>query len=128
MYRAIEDARLEATVVAAHPVAGLASGSALLRVGDSLWAVHDDAFRITRIALPTLEVSHRVLTGDGAPLPKSAKPDFESALRTSDGRIHLLGSGSAPGRCRIARLRPDAAAAAIDDRPELYRCVGEALG
>jgi hypothetical protein len=129
MDRAIEDARLEATVLATRPVEGLASGSALVRVGDALCAVHDDAFRITRIALPTFATSHWVLDGDGAPLPKSAKPDFESALRSRDGTIYLLGSGGAPSRCRIARLAPDASAAiALDDRPELYRCVGDAVG
>lgn len=128
MNRAIEDARLEATVVATRPVEGLAAGSALLRVADTLWAVHDDALCVTRIGLPTFRTSHCVLEGDGAPLPKSAKPDFESALRTDDGLIHLLGSGSAPPRCRIARFRPDASSATIDDRTALYRCVGEALG
>ncbi|HET7131651.1 MAG TPA: hypothetical protein VFJ95_05350 [Gammaproteobacteria bacterium] len=129
MYRAIEDARLEATVLATRPVEGLASGSALLRVGDTLCAVHDDAFMLTRIALPTFATSHCVLDGDGAPLPKSEKPDFESALIGPDGLIYLLGSGGAPPRCRIARLAPDASAAiAINDRPELYRCVGDALG
>lgn len=128
MYRAIEDARLEAIVVATHPVAGLSSGSALVQVGGVLWAVHDDAYRVTRIVLPTLETSHWAFVGEGAPLPKSAKPDFESALRTPDGTIYLLGSGSAPTRCRIARLEPNARSASIDERPELYRCLSEALG
>ncbi|HEX5046181.1 MAG TPA: hypothetical protein VFX89_03590 [Gammaproteobacteria bacterium] len=128
MNRAIEDPRLEAIVAATHPVAGLASGSALLRAGDMLWAIHDDAFRVTRIALPSFETSHWTFAGDGAPLPKSAKPDFESALRTPGGTIHLLGSGSAPARCRIARLRPDVETASLDDRPQLYRAVSEALG
>ncbi|HET8699283.1 MAG TPA: hypothetical protein VFO94_17490, partial [Gammaproteobacteria bacterium] len=129
MNRAIEDARLAATVVATRPVEGLASGSALLRIGDALCAVHDDAFRITRIALPAFATSHCVLSGDGAPLPKSAKPDFESAVRSRDGTIYLLGSGGAPPRCRIAHLTPDGSAAlALDERPDLYRSVGEALG
>jgi hypothetical protein len=128
MDRAIADALLAATLVATRPVAGLSSGSALLRVGDALWAVHDDAYRLTRIVLPTFETSHWAFVGDGASLPKSAKPDFESALRTADGTIHLLGSGSAPPRHRIARLRPEVAAASIDDRPQLYRALGEAVG
>jgi len=128
VYRAIEDARLEAIVVAVRPVAGLSSGSALLRVGDTLWAVHDDAYRVTRIVLPTFETSHWAFVGDGAPLPKSAKPDFESAQRTADGTIHLLGSGSAASRYRWARLRPEGETASIVERPELYRALGEALG
>lgn len=128
MHRAIEDTRLEAVVATTQPVAGLSSGSALLRAGNVLWAVHDDAYRVTRIALPSFATSHWTFAGDGAPLPKSAKPDFESALRTSDGAIHLLGSGSAPARCRIARLQPDAETASLDERPQLYRAVSEALG
>src|SRR5262245_46123458 len=128
MHRAIEDARLEAIVVATHPIAGLASGSALLRAGDTLWAVHDDAYRVTRIALPTLATSHWGFAGAGLPLAKGAKPDFESAVRTKDGTIHLLGSGSAPTRCRIARLRPDEGFASLDERPQLYRALSEALG
>lgn len=127
LIRAVEDRGLAARIVATHPVAGLSSGSALLRVGDELWAVHDDAFRVTRISLPSLATSAWVLKDDGRPLPKRDKPDFESAVRTADGTIHLLGSGSAPPRRRIARLHADRSSATFDDRPALYDCVGAAL-
>lgn len=127
LIRAAEDRGLVARIVATHPVAGLSSGSALLRVDHELWAVHDDAFCVTRIALPTLAASAWVLKGDGRPLPKRVKPDFESAVRTADGTIHLLGSGSTPQRRHIARLRADRSAATFDDRPALYDGVRDAL-
>jgi hypothetical protein len=126
--RATEDATLAARVTATHALLGVSAGSALLRIGDRLLAVQDDALSVAWIALPTLEVTRVVLAGEGEPLPKLAKPDFESAVVASDGAVHLLGSGSTANRCKVARFDPAAARASLHERPELYRCVRDALG
>lgn len=126
--RASEDRTLVARVVATQRLEGVSGGSALLRIGDRLLAVHDDAFRVSLIALPSLTVTPLVLTGgDGAPLSKLEKPDFEAAVRTRDGAVHLLGSGSTEKRCKIARIDLATSAVALVERPALYRRVQEAL-
>ena len=104
---AIEDAALEARVVAEHALLGVTAGSALLKIGARLLAVHDDAFRVSWIDPATFGVTPLVLAGDGAALAKSVKPDFESAARTSDGAIHLLGSGSTRAALRDRANRSD---------------------
>jgi hypothetical protein len=125
--RAVADGSLAARVVATRSPAGLGAGSALLRVRERLLAVHDDAFRVSWIALGDLAVTPWVLRGDGAPLPKSSKPDFEAAVRTADGLIHVLGSGSRPNRCTIAQLDADGATVTLAEHADLYHSVREAL-
>jgi uncharacterized protein DUF6929 len=125
--RAIEDAALAARVTAAHSLTAVTAGSALLRVGNRLLAVHDDAFRLSWISLPDLAISPMVLRGDGAALAKPIKPDFESAVRTPDGLIHLLGSGSTAARCTIVRIDLARSTVALVENPEIYRCIQEAL-
>jgi hypothetical protein len=122
-----EDRLLSARVVAATPLPGVTAGSALLRMAGTLFAVHDDAFRVSRIALPTLGVTPFVLAGDGAALPKSRKPDFECALFGADGEIHVLGSGSTANRCTLARIDLRESCVSFADRPEVYRRVTDAL-
>jgi hypothetical protein len=124
--RAAEDRALAARVVAAHRLEGVTGGSALLEVDGRLLAVHDDAFRVSWIAIPSLAVTPLVLAGDGARLAKADKPDFESALRTADGAIHVLGSGSTAKRCTLARIDPPSAAT-LREHPRLYECVRDAL-
>jgi hypothetical protein len=117
---AIEDATLAARVVAEHPLPGVGAGSALLKIGERLLAVHDDAFRVSWIDLPSLNVTPLVLAGDGAPLPKATKPDFESAVYTRrDESVYLLGSGSTAARCKIARIDLASGAVTIAERPGL---------
>jgi hypothetical protein len=124
---AVEDRALAACVVAEHRLAGITGGSALLDVDGRLLAVHDDAFRVSWIALPSLSVTPLVLASDGARLAKADKPDFESALRTADGAIHLLGSGSTAKRCTLARIDPRTSAVTLREHPRLYECVRAAL-
>jgi len=125
---AIEDAALEARVVVEHALLGVTAGSALLKVGARLLAVHDDAFRVSWIDPATFGVTPLVLAGDGTALAKSVKPDFESAARTSDGAIHLLGSGSTERRCAIARIDPIEGTVVLSARRDLYEHVQGALG
>ena len=123
-----EDRALVARVLRARPLPGVTGGSALLDVDGRLLAVHDDAFRVSWVSLPSFDVTALVLAGDGAPLAKTDKPDFESAVRTADGAIHVLGSGSSSRRCMLARIDPQTSAVALRHRPRLYRCVQDALG
>ena len=126
--RALEDRALTARVVATHRLEGVSGGSALLRVGtDRLLAVHDDAFRVSLIALPSLAVTPLVLRGDGGELPKAEKPDFEAAVMTDGRTVHLLGSGSTAERCKIARIDLETSAVSLLEHPSLYACVQEAL-
>jgi hypothetical protein len=92
-----------------------------------LLAVHDDAFRLTWISLPELALTAMALRGDGGALAKSIKPDFESAVRTPDGVIHLLGSGSTAGRCALARVDLVRSTVTFVENPEMYECVRTAL-
>jgi hypothetical protein len=124
---ATEDAALGARVIATYPLAGVTGGSALLRVGERLLAVHDDAFRATWIALPSMQTTPLVLLHDGAPLRKADKPDFESAVRAPDGRIYLLGSGAAANRCAVARIDPGSGDSSVALRPQMYRYIADAL-
>ena len=125
--RATEDRALRARVVSSRPLAGVTGGSALLDVDGRLLAVHDDAFRVSWIARPSYAVTPFVLAGDGAPLAKADKPDFEAAVRTPDRAIHVLGSGSAAKRCVLARIDLETSAVALRQRPRLYRCVQNTL-
>lgn len=124
---ATEDSSLAARVVASRPLAGVSGGSALVRVGGRLLAVHDDAYRVTWISLPALDMTPLVLLGGGAPLAKADKPDFESAVVTPDGILHLLGSGSTRTRCAIARVDLRGSRIELLERPEIYACIEEAL-
>lgn len=123
-----EDPRLRAELTAVVRIAGVTGGSALLRHGGELIAVHDDAFRVTRIGLPSLAPAPWIIADDGRVLPKAEKPDFEAALDLGGGRVMVLGSGSTPRRCRIALLDVDRGAAEIRERPDLYAALERALG
>src|SRR5262249_10614780 len=102
--RALEDPSLEALVIDSHPLPGVTGGSALLDVDGRLLAIHDDAFRVSWIDRASFAVTPLLLLGDGAALGKADKPDFESAVRTSDGAVYVLGSGSTEKRCIVARI------------------------
>ncbi|MGW6374698.1 DUF6929 family protein [Rhodococcus sp. NPDC055112] len=119
---------LSARLVAVHPLPGVRAGSALVRVGDRLLAVQDDAFCAAWIDLPGLGVTPLPLKGDGAELAKRDKPDFESALRAPDGSVHLLGSGSLQNRCTLARIDPDNGSVTLRESPAIYDSVRLALG
>jgi hypothetical protein len=100
----IEDRRLGATIVAVHALPGLRAGSALLRIGEQLCAVQDDAWRVALIQLPELSLRHQILAKDGAALGKAIKPDFEAAFEATDGIVNILGSGSNEHRCSWVQL------------------------
>jgi hypothetical protein len=123
-----EDRALSARIVEFRPLEGVTAGSALLRIGARLLAVHDDAFRVTWVDLRRFALTPLVLRAEGSALPKVRKPDFESAVRNADGDVYLLGSGSTSRRCVVARIDLESRVVALRDRLDIYRCVQEALG
>ncbi|MFA5937906.1 MAG: hypothetical protein WC809_01010 [Sinimarinibacterium sp.] len=123
----VEDPRLRARIESVHALPGVRAGSALLSLDDCLLAVQDDAWCVAWIALPGLSITLQVLGGDGAPLSKAEKPDFEAALRTHDGDVYLLGSGSKRNRRTLARIGPDRRVT-LREAPELYDGIQTALG
>ena len=105
--RALEDPSLAALVVASHPLPAVTGGSALLEVDGRLLAIHDDAFRVSWIDRTSFAVTPLLLVGDGAALAKPNKPDFESAVRTPDGAVHVLAALPYGVRSRAdASVRP----------------------
>jgi len=122
-----EDRAWVARVVRLKPLGGVAAGSALLLIDGRLLAVHDDSFRVTWIDPSDFALESWVLQGAGAALPKASKPDFEAALVTADGAVHLLGSGSTAQRCVIARLDLGRRAVTIRQNVPLYERVRDVL-
>jgi hypothetical protein len=118
--RVHEDHTLGAHVDTAQVLPQVTGGSALLKSGPDLMVVHDDAFRVTCIALPSFAATPRVLVGEGSSLGKTDKPDFEAAVQLEDGSAVLLGSGSTPMRCKLAYLDLVHGTVRIVDRPDLY--------
>lgn len=119
---------MKARIMSVHPLPGVRAGSALLRVGTRLLAVQDDAYCAYWIDLPGLLITQFVLKADGAQLPKARKPDFEAAVRTVDGRVYFLGSGSAPQRTVLARIDLERTSVVLTDLPQIYQCVRDTLG
>jgi hypothetical protein len=122
-----EDRALTAQIVEFHALEGVTAGSALLRIGARLLAIHDDAFRVTWIDPARLKLAPLILRGDGRALPKYRKPDFEAAVRTDEGDVYLLGSGSTSRRCTFTRIDVDSSTVSMQDRMDVYRCVQKAL-
>ena len=125
---AAEDRSLAARVVTRHALAGATAGSALLAIDKRLLVVHDDAFRVSWIEPPTLQITPLVLTGHGRSLAKLEKPDFEAAVGMTDGGVYVLGSGSTERRHQIARIDLARSTVVLREHAELYRRVHEALG
>ncbi|MCK6588050.1 MAG: hypothetical protein L6Q76_10740 [Polyangiaceae bacterium] len=130
--RATLDPTLAARIVEVRPLGPpdmpVRAGSALLRAGDRLLVVQDDAFEIVWIDLPSLSLDRVALHSAGSALPKHKKPDFEAAFTGPDGTLVIIGSASAPQRRFIARIESSRAEAEIVDSGALFDAVAEALG
>jgi hypothetical protein len=124
---AARDERLAARIAASWPLPGVRAGSALLRIGDRLLAVQDDAFAAAWIEPGTRKTQPLVLRGAGGALDKQHKPDFEAAF-THAGRIWILGSGSRPNRCAIARIDPGSGEVVLLNALPLYGAIARELG
>lgn len=131
-----EDPTLEARIVSARPLEGVRAGSALVRAGSRLLIVQDDAFEACLLDAATGSLERVALRATGqkvnlpsaGPLPKAIKPDFEAAFAHPDGRIIVLGSGSAPTRVWIASLDWSNGAVECLDGSDLYATIARALG
>jgi hypothetical protein len=124
---ATREERLAARIAASWPLPGVRAGSALLRVGDRLLAIQDDAFAAVWIEPDTRQARPLVLRGAGGALDKQAKPDFEAAF-AHDGRLWILGSGSRPNRCSIARIDPGSGEVVLLNALPLYGAIARELG
>lgn len=122
------DIDLSARIVESWPLSDVRAGSGLAWHGSTLVAVQDDAYAAVRIDPRTRRTAAIVLAGDGRALSKAEKPDFEAIARDAHGGLWLFGSGSAPGRRRLARLDLDHGGVALSDAAALYEAAGAALG
>lgn len=128
MISAVLDPSLVARVTATRPIPGVRAASALLSVDDRLLVVGDDAHAITWVDPVSGSVTGQPLAGDGAPLEKSRKPDYEAAFRDGDD-VWLLGSGSLSNRWLATRLvRPGDTRAIAHDLTTLFAALGSELG
>lgn len=121
------DERLAARITESWPLPGVRAGSALLRLGERLLAVQDDAFAAFWVDPATRQARPLVLRGPGGALGKEAKPDFEAAF-AHGGRIWILGSGSRPNRCGIARIDAESGEVVLLNALPLYGAIARELG
>lgn len=127
MFSGMEDCTLSARIVAVHSLPGVRAGSALLRIGNSLLAVQDDAWSVVWIDLPQLTLTPHILQGDGAALAKPQKPDFEAAIYTDDGIVRLFGSGSTAQRNVMVEMTLASRQIRLCDMRDLYLVMAQAL-
>lgn len=118
---------LGARIVGAWDLPGVGAGSGLVRVGERLAAVQDDAPALAWITPETREVACVVLEGAGTRLPKPEKPDLEAIAAAPDGTLWLLGSGSAARRRRLCRVAPGGEVAWIE-AGELFDALAAVIG
>ncbi len=129
MIRAERDPALRARIRTITPLPGVRAGSALIFTGGRLLVVQDDALAVAWVDPRTGAIEHVALEGDGGPLVKAKKPDFESAYLGRDGSITLLGSGSTAARYRAARLDiAGGGAPRFLDCAPLFHAIGARLG
>jgi hypothetical protein len=124
---AAREDKLAARITESWPLPAVRAGSALLRVGDRLLAIQDDAFAAAWIDPETRETSPLVLRGAGQALDKKDKPDFEAAF-VHEGLIWVMGSGSRPNRCGITRIDPNRRESVLLNALPLYGAIGRELG
>ncbi len=124
---ASREERIAARITQSWPLPGVRAGSALVRVGERLLAIQDDAFAAAWIDPVTRKTQPLVLRGAGEALEKKQKPDFEAAFEHA-GRIWILGSGSRPNRCGIARIDPATREAVLLNALPIYGAVSRELG
>jgi len=123
---AVREERLAARITASWPLPSVRAGSALVRVGERLLAIQDDAFAAVWIDPATRQTRPLALRGTGAALDKQTKPDFEAAF-LYDRRIWVMGSGSKPNRCGIARIDPASGEVVLLNALPLYGAISRAL-
>lgn len=116
----IRNLDLEAPIASGHRFLSAASG--LVRVGDTLCVVADDANHLALFREGEPGRLVRLLDGDlpqDAKARKKVKPDFEILLALGDDRLLAMGSGSKKKRRRgvMIELSADPQVAVIDLKP-----------
>lgn len=104
------------------------AGSALVWSSGRLLVVQDDALAVGWVDPRSGAVELVALEGDGGPLGKAIKPDFEAAFAGPDGSITLLGSGSTASRCCVARIEVATGRVGFTDCTRLFEALAVRLG
>ncbi len=114
----------------AVPLPGVRAGSALVQVGDRLLLAQDDDHTLVWVTVDgeSVNCTHAPLHEKSGPQTKAAKPDFEAATMLPDGRVLVIGSGSAPPRRTVVLLHPETGDFELRDAGRLYDLVTAALG
>lgn len=134
LWVARRDPGLKARIIDSFPLcdesgAFVRAGSSLLRIGSRLLAIQDDAWQAWWIDPQRRRLTPLRLKGSGKRKSKKKKPDLEAAFVDRNGAIWILGSGSRPNRCRIARIAlGKAPRVTVHEAAPLYRALAEALG
>lgn len=129
------DSDARAVITWSVELPGVRAGSALVQSGDRLLVAQDDEFTLFWLhdldpaspgRLPRLE--RLPLIPGAGPLSKAEKPDFEAAADLPDGRIVVMGSGSAATRRFVVIMDPTKGTYELRDASRIYDIVGGALG
>lgn len=122
--------RGKAEIVSVEPLVGVRAGSALVRHRERLLLAQDDDYTLFWVDLDATPVGTESvpLRHNNGAMPKSLKPDFEAAARLSDGRILVMGSGSAEPRRTVVLVDPHSNTFTTHDAGRLYDLVSEAVG
>jgi hypothetical protein len=128
MIKAHMESGLVAQLVEPRKLQGVHAGSGLTWHDGHLVAVQDHALSAGRIDPRTGKTQLIVFDAEDDPPSPDARPDFEAAVTADDGRVYILGSGSAETRRRIARLDFARHEVALISAPRFYEVVEQALG
>lgn len=128
MIHAERDSALCARILSVEPLRAVRAGSALVWAGGRLLVVQDDALAVAWVDPRSGAVEVVALEGEGEPLSKASKPDFEAAFARPDGSITLLGSGSTGARCRVARIDVATGRVGFTDCTRLFEALAVRLG
>ncbi|HUR41083.1 MAG TPA: hypothetical protein VM240_07925 [Verrucomicrobiae bacterium] len=123
----VRDTAWKPRITASRAIPGVRAGSGLLRIGRRLLAIQDDAYAAIWIDPIARQIELLKLRGGGDALPKSEKPDFESAFM-HEGRAWILGSGSRPNRSTMARVDLATREAVLLNALPLFGAVTRAVG
>lgn len=126
----VDDDSLSAVVTQVIPLTGVRAGSALVRHEHRLLLAQDDDYTLFWLDPTTDPVTAEAipLRAESGAMAKSAKPDFEAATLLPDGRVLVIGSGSAAPRRAVVLLDPATGGFEVHDAGAVYDLVGEAVG
>jgi len=119
-----------ATITSVQPLDGVRAGSALVRHGNRLLLAQDDDYTLVWLdtSVDPVAVEHLPLRDEAGAMAKSMKPDFEAAALLADGRVLIMGSGSAEPRRNVVLLDPANDDFTVHNAGRLYDLVSDAAG